>query len=448
VIAVGAHPAVAECPAGEATEIGVVVLPRLAADPASDRVGQEIAGYRVASVLGCGGMGTVYRAEHLHLQRTVALKLLTPALAADPAFRARFVREARAAAALVHPNIVAVYDAGEADGLLYIAMELVEGCDLAELIERQRLAPGRAVAILEQIAAALDTAHARGLVHRDVKPANILIGAHRCYLGDFGLTKRLASRSALTSVGQLVGTVDYVAPEQIEGGELDARTDVYALGCVLYHCLSGSAPYQMESDVQVLVAHLKRAPAPLRDTRPDLPLALDDVVARAMAKAKDDRFASCGELMSAARAALGGAEVAAPIAAVSPAPTPRVVVLGTGSGMRSLVRATLGLAGHEIAEAAHAAGALALATERSPDLVVVDGQPGQPPVAEACHVLRSDERTSGARILVVRARSQAAERQAFLVAGADDDLAAPFSALQLSVMARELLSLPRDRART
>jgi len=393
-------------------------------------------------------MGIVYRAEHLHLQRTVALKLLTPTLAPDPAFRARFVREARDAAAVTHPNIVAIYDAGEASGLLYIAMELVEGEDLAGLIAREPPAPGRAVAILEQVAAALDTAHARGLVHRDVKPANILVGAQRSYLSDFGLTKRLESRSALTAVGQLVGTVDYIAPEQIEGGALDARTDVYALGCVLYHCLTGAAPYQMDSDMQVLVAHLKRTPAPLRDTHPELPLGLDDVIGRAMAKAKDDRYASCGELMSAARAALGGAEAAAPIAAVSPAPTRRVVVLGTGVGMRSLVRATLVLAGHEIAEAADAAGALALATERSPDLVVVDGQPGQPPVAEACHVLRSDERTSGARILVVRARSQAAERQAFLVAGADDDLAAPFSALQLSVMARDLLSLPRDRART
>ena len=433
-------------PTAEATEIGVKIVPRLA-EPPIDRVGQEIAGYRVTSVLGQGGMGIVYRAEHLHLQRTVALKLLAPTLAADPAFRARFVREARDAATLTHPNIVAVYDAGEAGGLLYIAMELVEGEDLAVLIERERLQPVRAVAILEQVAAALDSAHARGLVHRDVKPANILIGAQRCYLSDFGLTKRLDSRSALTAVGQLVGTVDYVAPEQIEGGELDARTDVYALGCVLYHCLTGAAPYQMDSDMQVLVAHLKRAPAPLRDTRPDLPLGLDDVIGRAMAKARDDRYASCGELMSAARSALGGADATTPATAgMSPAPASRVIVVGTAADTRSLVRAALALAGYEIVEAPDAAGALALAAERSPELVVVDGKPGQSGTAEACRMLRGDEFTSGARILVVRARSQAAEREAFLAAGADDDLAAPFSALQLSVKARDLLSLPRDKA--
>lgn len=432
---------------GDATQIGVEVIPRLA-DPPSGRVGEMIAGYRVTAEIGRGGMGVVYRAEHLHLQRTVALKLLPSALAGDDAFRRRFIREARAAAALVHPNIVTVYDAGEYDGALYIAMEYVEGGDLAQLIERAPPPLERVIAILEEVAGALDAAHAQGVVHRDVKPANILIGRQCCYLSDFGLTKRLDSRSNLTSVGQLVGTIDYVAPEQIEGGALDARTDVYALGCVLYHCLAGTAPYQMESDVQVLFAHLKRDPPPLSDARPDLPPGLDEVVARAMAKAKDDRFATCGELMRAARAAAGLAAAAsdeepsppAPPAppAAAPAPT-RVSVLGTAAPVRLLVRATLGLAGYDIAEATGVDEALALAADQPPGLVVVDGQPGQRSAAETCRLLRADDRTSGARILVLRSRSQAAEREAFLAAGADDDLATPFSALQLSVKARDLL---------
>lgn len=430
---------------GEATQIGVQVIPRLP-DPPAGRAGEEIAGYRIIAEIGRGGMGVVYRAEHLHLQRTVALKLLPSSLAGDDAFRRRFVREARAAAALVHPNIVTVYDAGEADGALYIAMEYVEGGDLAQLIERGSPAVERVIAILEQVGDALDAAHAQGVVHRDVKPANILIGPQRCYLGDFGLTKRLDSGSNLTSVGQLVGTIDYVAPEQIEGGPLDARTDVYALGCVLYHCLAGTAPYQMESDVQVLFAHLKREPPPLSDKRPDLPRRLDEVIGRAMAKDKDDRPATCAELMRAARAAVGlaAAESAGtPSGITAPVATPRVSVLSAAAPTRSLVRAGLGLAGYEVAEAADVGDTLARAADRPPALVIVDGQPDQRAAVEACRRLRGDDRTSGARILVLRTRSQAAERDAFLGAGADDDLSTPFSALQLSVKARDLLDAPR-----
>ena len=274
----------------------------------------RVTGYRIEAPIGRGGMGEVYRAEQLSLGRKVALKVLRPDLAADDRFRRRFLRESRIAAAIDHPNVIPIYEAGEDDGLLYIAMRYVEGLDLATLLQREgRLEPPRTIAILSQMAHALDAAHARGLVHRDVKPANILLlpaaggGREHAYLCDFGLMKELDAEVALTGTDQFVGSVPYVAPEQVEGRAIDGRTDVYSLGCVLFHCLSGSPPYRGETDVEVVFAHLSEPLPPLSSRAPELPPALDGVLARAMAKAKEDRYPTCSALMEAAAAQVAAA---------------------------------------------------------------------------------------------------------------------------------------------
>jgi YVTN family beta-propeller protein len=297
------------------------------------RLGTEIAGYRIESVLGRGGMSVVYLAEHTGLKRKAALKLLTPELALDERFRERFVRESQMAAALDHPNIIPIYEAGEIDGVLYIAMRYVRGTDLKSLLGAEgALPPERALAICTQAAAALDAAHAEGLVHRDVKPANILLAPgprpdspQHVYLSDFGVTKRTSSGTGLTGTGQFIGTLDYAAPEQIEGRPLDARTDVYSLGCVLYECLTGEVPFPRDAEMAVLWAHMSQPPPRVTERQPDLPAAIDDVVAKAMAKSPDDRYASCGELMTATSGALSpalpGAEAVAP--AVGGVPTTR-----------------------------------------------------------------------------------------------------------------------------
>src|SRR5436190_14504635 len=190
-------------------------------------------------------MGVVYRAIQIGLDRNVALKVITPQYASDEEFRERFKRESRLAASIEHPNVIPIYEAGESDGVLFLSMRYVDGTDLKSVLEREgTLEPRRAARIVAQVAEALDAAHAAGLVHRDIKPANILMASgDHVYLTDFGLTKRASSESALTKTGQMVGTVDYVAPEQVEGGRVDARTDVYSLGCVLYHLLTGRVPY-------------------------------------------------------------------------------------------------------------------------------------------------------------------------------------------------------------
>ena len=273
--------------------------------------GTEIAAYRIEGLIGRGGMGVVYLAEHLRLGRKAALKVLLPEHA-DERLRDRFVRESRLAASLDHPNIVSIYDAGDADGVLYIAMRFVEGSDLGGLIRSEgALDPRRAIDIIGQVGEALDAAHAAGLVHRDVKPANILVVPRpsaderdRVYLTDFGLTKHAASTSALTRTGQFVGTIDYVAPEQIEGRQVDGGADIYSLGCVLYHCLTGRVPFARESEAAVMYAHLSDAPPPIGASRPDLPEALDGVIAKALAKDPQARFPMCASLVAAARAAL------------------------------------------------------------------------------------------------------------------------------------------------
>ncbi len=271
----------------------------------STRVGTVVAGYRLEKVLGRGGMSVVYLAEHIRLGRKVALKLLAPALSEDESFRERFVRESRRAAELDHPNIIPIHDAGEDDGQLYIAMRYVEGSDLKGVVKRDGpLQLGRTLFMLDQVASALGAAHERDLVHRDVKPSNVLVSepSDRVYLTDFGVVKHTASRG-LTKTGFFIGTVDYAPPEQIEGLPLDPRTDVYALGCVFYECLTGRAPFDRDGEVAVMHAHLTEPPPKLTTQRPDLPKALNAVIASAMAKDKDERFQTCDDFIDAARAA-------------------------------------------------------------------------------------------------------------------------------------------------
>jgi hypothetical protein len=272
----------------------------------SDRIGTEIAGYRIEALIARGGMGEVYLATQSFPERKVALKLLPHELATDAAFRERFIRESNAAASVEHPNIVPVYGAGESSGELYIAMRYVEGEDLRALLDREGpLAPERAVRICSQIADALEEAHQHGLVHRDVKPGNILISkGDRAYLTDFGLIRRSKLETDLTKTGQFMGTVDYVAPEQIKGEEVDGRADIYSLGCVLYECLAGASPFRKDTEVATLYAHLEDPPPRPSAKRPELPPGLDEVVAKATAKHSLDRYATAGEFETAARRAL------------------------------------------------------------------------------------------------------------------------------------------------
>jgi serine/threonine protein kinase len=277
-----------------------------------ERIGSELAGYRIEAPIGRGGMGIVYRAEQLRLRRKVALKLLAPELAENQAFRARFEHESRLAGVLDHPHIVPLFEAGEVDGLLFISMHYVEGTDLRHLLSRHGpLDPERTLAIAAQVAGALDAAHGRGLVHRDVKPANILIaseaaaaGADHCYLTDFGLTKDTSSPVELTATGTFVGTIDYIAPEQIEGAKPTGHGDQYALACVLFECLTGRLPFARDEEISVMWAHLQDEAPSVSALRPDLRAAIDAVIARALAKDPQQRYETCTAMVAAARAAL------------------------------------------------------------------------------------------------------------------------------------------------
>ena len=271
--------------------------------------GTTVAGYRIEALIGRGGMGAVYRAVEEGLGRKVALKVIAPELAQDERFRERFLRESRIAASLDHPHVIPIYQAGEETGLLYLAMRYVEGTDLARLVaEEGAIEPRRALDLLSQVAEALDAAHEKGLVHRDVKPSNVLIaeaaGREHCYLGDFGLTKRTGSLSGVSVAGEIVGTLEYVAPEQITGDSLDERSDVYSLGCVLYECLTGQSPFPRATDVALLWAHVHEEPTPPSKARPELPKELDTVLARALAKEPGRRYRSAGEVIAATRSAL------------------------------------------------------------------------------------------------------------------------------------------------
>jgi predicted Ser/Thr protein kinase len=311
--------------------------------PGDSRVGTEIAGHRVEAVIGRGGMSVVYLAEHLRLGRRVALKILGPELAEDEAFRDRFVRESRIAAGLDHPNIVTVYDAGEADGVLYISMRYVEGTDLERLLRTEnRLDPARAISIVSQCAAALDAAHAEGLVHRDVKPGNILLtrdrrtSADHAYLADFGVTKRMHTGAGLTRTGQFVGTVDYVSPEQIRNDEVDGRADVYSLGCVLYRCITGDVPFPRDTEVATIYAHLQDPPPSPSERWPALPAAIDAPIIRALAKPRDERFETARLFADAAATAIAPA-VSSP-AAVVPATRPPIDVTPSRASRRRIER--------------------------------------------------------------------------------------------------------------
>jgi tRNA A-37 threonylcarbamoyl transferase component Bud32/streptogramin lyase len=291
--------------------------------------GATVAGYRIESVLGRGGMGVVYLAEDLRLNRKVALKLIAPELAADPRFRERFLREAELAASLDHPHVLPVYGAGETDGQLWIAMRYVEGEDLDTLLAREGpLEPLRAVELVRQVGEALDAAHGRGLVHRDVKPANVLVapvaaGEH-CYLTDFGLARAREDETVAASSAHLSGTVAYAAPERLAGRFVDGRADVYSLGCVLFECLAGEPPFVRRRPSATVAAHIDEEPPSVWTLRPELPSEVDDVVAKALAKEPGERYATCGELCAAARLALAPAQ-------------PRRRSLGALAGVAALV---------------------------------------------------------------------------------------------------------------
>jgi serine/threonine-protein kinase len=270
--------------------------------------GAHIAGCRIESVAGRGGMGIVYRATQLSLGRPVALKLIAPEHAADSDFRDRFQRESRMAAAIDHPNVIPVYEAGEEDGRLYLVMRWVAGTDLhKELRAHGAMDEERAARIVNQVAGALDAAHAAGLVHRDVKPANVLLSGEHAYLADFGLTRFANAKTNVTTGGHFLGTVDYMAPEQFRPGPSDARADVYALGCVLFAAVTGRPPFVRETVPQTMLAHL-HDPPPTAET---VPPELNRVLHRALAKAPEDRYPSAGDFGRAALAAAEGRSVTA-----------------------------------------------------------------------------------------------------------------------------------------
>lgn len=275
--------------------------------PTNPLIGAEFHGYRIDALIGQGGMGVVYRAFDLRLKRNVALKLMAPQLGRDERFRERFAREAELATALEHPNVVPIHDAGEADGRLYLVMRDVEGTDLRTLLQRDgALAPARALTIAGQVASALDVAHAQGLVHRDVKPSNVLLDEREhVYLADFGLTRRFTDEGGLAGDTHSLGTPAYLAPEQIEGGTVDGRADVYSLACLLFECLTATPPFAGDSRLGVAWAHLEDDPPRPSERQRELPIAFDAVIAKGMAKNPADRYATCGELIASARAALG-----------------------------------------------------------------------------------------------------------------------------------------------
>jgi tRNA A-37 threonylcarbamoyl transferase component Bud32 len=282
--------------------------------------GSRIAGYQIQELIGRGGMAVVYRASDVRLDRPVALKVLAPELTRDSAFRQRFIRESRSGASVDHPNVIPVFEAGEADGVLFIAMRYVAGRDVRALIDREGpLRPSRAVSIVTQIASALDAAHAHGLVHRDVKPANMLLGAvatrsapDHVYLSDFGLSKLSVSAVSLTGTGQFLGTIDYMSPEQVAGRAIDGRTDLYALACAAFEMLTGRPPFQRDQDLAVMWAQVSAPPPSARQLRPELAPEVDQVIAKALAKAPGDRHATCLEFAAELREAC----------AIGPGPSP------------------------------------------------------------------------------------------------------------------------------
>ena len=343
--------------------------------------GSIVAGYRIDEMIGRGGMGVVYRATNVALHRIYALKVLAPELAEDEQFRERFKRETRIAASLHHPNIVGIHNAGEHDDLLFFVMDYVTGTDLHEILLKQgALEPDRAVDLLEPCASALDAAHARGLVHRDVKPANILIsvkdGEEHAYLTDFGLAKRFDAASAMTAQGLIVGTVNYMAPEQIAGTRTDSRTDIYGLACVFFQMLTGRVPYERENSVATLFAHIHDPPPPLDGAIIETYPAFVPVLQKAMAKEPSDRYFSAGDFARDAEAALKGVRLSAP-------PT----IVGTGEAMplaepdEAVTSAGPGAESEPASAAAPRAGAETRAAAREPVRPLETTLGGSPPPA-------------------------------------------------------------------
>ena len=314
--------------------------------------GPDVAGYRAEALLGRGGMGEVHRALDVRLGRPVALKLLAAGVAGE----GRLLRESRLAAAIDHPNVIPIYEAGEDHGRVFIAMRYVAGGDLKALLRREgALAPERAIAIAAQVADALDAAHRRGLVHRDVKPSNVLLdrqeGREHAYLADFGLSQSVAERGPAD--GQFMGTIDYVSPEQIRGDAIDGRADQYGLACLLFECLCGAVPYARRSDVAAIFAHLEEAPPRASERDAGLPAALDAVLARGMAKDPADRYPTCDALVGAARDALG-------LAAPEPRSRRRLLIAGAAAGLVAVaVAAALVLAARDTPAAPAPPGTLA-----------------------------------------------------------------------------------------
>jgi serine/threonine protein kinase len=266
-------------------------------------VGADFAGHTILAVAGHGAMGVVYRARHEQLGREVALKVIAPEFADDREFRIRFQREFEAEVSIRHPNIVRVYGAGAKDGRLYVTMQYIDGTDLAALLRNgTRLEPGRAARMIAQVADGLDAAHARGIVHRDVKPANVLIdGDDHCILTDFGLAKNVNTDNApLTVAGSFLGTCDYAAPEQLVGAQIDARVDVYALGCLLYQAVTGRVPFPRPVSAATMLAHMDEPPPLISAVLPGAPPGLDTVVTTAMAKDPEERYPTAGHLGRAA----------------------------------------------------------------------------------------------------------------------------------------------------
>jgi CHASE2 domain-containing sensor protein/predicted Ser/Thr protein kinase len=273
--------------------------------------GDVIGGYLIDVMVARGGMGVIYRATQVELARDVALKVIAPELASDERFRERFKREALMAASVQHPNVVPVYEAGEDHGLLFLAMRFIDGTDLRTLLaDDGRLAPARVARLVEQIAEALDAAHAAGLVHRDVKPANVLIasesGHEHAYLTDFGLTKHTDASSSMTQTGMFVGTVDYVSPEQLRGPDVDGRADIYSLACICFELLTGRPPFVRDSEIATMFAHASSPVPSASELRPELGTRVDAVIARGMAKSADERYRTAGELARELAEALAG----------------------------------------------------------------------------------------------------------------------------------------------
>jgi Protein kinase domain len=418
------------------TEVGTAVATGPAARAATAvPPGAYIAGYEIGEQLGRGGMGVVYRAHHVTLDRPAAVKVLAPELAENAEFRERFIRESQMAGALRHPSVVTVYDAGDHGGLLYLAMQLVEGTDLRRRLDDVgALSPEETVVILFQVAEALEAAHAIGLVHRDVKPANVLLDGSHAYLGDFGLSKRLAAGGGLTAAGEMLGTVDYVAPEQIEGRDVNPRTDVYALGCVAYECLTGAPPFDKATSLAVLFAHVSEEPKPLSDARPGIPRRADLPMAQAMAKAPERRYARPTEFILDLTAELG---VQLRDARASRARA-RVAVASSDPTIFALVRGSLAALPVEVDEVR---GGQIPDDGRPPvDVLVVDATVGEDATRRLVEAVAAHS-SSGERprVLALIRRGASARELAPLREIADGFLGKPFSGLQLASRLRPLI---------